>query len=139
MLVYSILQRLKAPKACENCVIATHPTCTIRFMNTFHMIQIHNCVYAREGRFGSVGIYSTGNPVHLPSPNPYSTCGLTNPNFRCCVFFRKRISADFISVPILSGANIWRSKHGHIKCCCRWIPCSSKCATLGHVVPKRKG
>ena len=36
---------------------------------------------------GSVGIYSTGNgtgnPVHLPSPDPYPTCVLTN--FRCRV------------------------------------------------------
>ena len=28
----------------------------------------------------------TGNPVHLPNPNPYPTCALTNPNFRCRVF-----------------------------------------------------
>ena len=39
---------------------------------------------------GSVGIYGTGNgtgnPVHLPSPNLYPTCVLTNPNFRCRVF-----------------------------------------------------
>ena len=35
---------------------------------------------------GSVGIYSTGNPVHLPNPNPYPACVLTNPNFQCHVF-----------------------------------------------------
>ena len=42
--------------------------------------------------FGSVGIYGTGNPVHLPSPNPYPTCVLTNPNFRCCVFHFRILS-----------------------------------------------
>ena len=35
---------------------------------------------------GSVGIYGTGNPVHLPNHNPLPTCVLTNLNFRCCVF-----------------------------------------------------
>ena len=35
---------------------------------------------------GSVGIHSTGNPVHLPSSNPYPICALTNLNFRCHVF-----------------------------------------------------
>ena len=35
---------------------------------------------------GSVGIYGTGNPVHLPNPNPCPTCPLTNPNFQCHVF-----------------------------------------------------
>ena len=35
---------------------------------------------------GSVRIYGTGNPVHLPNPNPYPTSALTNLNFRCHLF-----------------------------------------------------
>ena len=30
---------------------------------------------------GPVGIYGTGNPVHLPNPNPYPTCALTDLDF----------------------------------------------------------
>ena len=45
---------------------------------------------------GSVGIYGTGNPVHLPNPNPYPTCALTNPNFRCRVFQLIRIILDML-------------------------------------------
>ena len=45
--------------------------------------------------YGSVGIYGTrngtGNPVHLPNPNLYPTCELTNLNFRCRVFQLTRL------------------------------------------------
>ena len=51
----------------------------------------------------SVGIYGTVNPVHLPNPNPYPTCALTNPNFRCRVFQLTRCS---------SMAEYWLHKPG---------------------------
>ena len=39
-----------------------------------------------QGLDTKLGIYRTGNPVHLPNPNPYPTRVLTNPNFQCRVF-----------------------------------------------------
>ena len=41
-------------------------------------------IYSTHERLGSVGIYGTGNLVHLPSLNPYPTCVLTK--FQCHVF-----------------------------------------------------
>ena len=56
----------------------------LRIMN-FAPRQLRQFGLQLPTMFESVGIYCTGNntrnPVHLPSPNPYPTCVLTNPNF----------------------------------------------------------
>ena len=48
---------------------------------------------------GSVGIYGIGNPVRLPSPKPYPTCVLTNPNFWCRIFQVLRTSNETTLAP----------------------------------------
>ena len=50
------------------------------------LILKQTCKLTHLSNCSSVGIYGTGNPVHLPSPNPYPTCVLTNPNIWCRVF-----------------------------------------------------
>ena len=72
----------------------------------------HSHVYP----IGSVGIYGTGNgtrnPVHLPTPNPYPTCVLTNPNFRCCIF--QVVPSGSIPFSIVLLYNRWVNIHTYI-------------------------
>ena len=112
-----------------------------------HLVTSLNNKY-NDCILGSVGTYGTGNgtanPVHLPNPNPYPTCVLTNPNFQCCVHMAPHTTHNMNSLRVglqrmlvlsiwisgcpirqISGKSVWGSKECIVKPC-TYVPAEKK-------------
>ena len=134
------------------CEISCGCTCSIwqhsvhTYVSTVMCLAVVKPFLLDDAVLGTVGMYSTRNSVHLLNPNPYSTCALTNLNFRCRVFqltpvlsckgqfWKPRVCHDISMVwqVIAKGLGIfeWSAELARHQLGTNLHTCKHKCSTL---------